>query len=122
MESTYIFEAAIAKQGIATCLIISRTVPSWSSNMDNYSPTFQIIPHPHTDHPIHPPSTKGDPFKIEFPEDLNCVLKIVEGIVHVYQCEEDVEKNKPVELPYPDRETFLADMNKLMALISNGPM
>ncbi|XP_072049506.1 AMP deaminase 2-like isoform X2 [Amphiura filiformis] len=73
-------------------------------------------------HPIHPPSTEGDPFKIDVPDDLNCVLKTVQGVVHVYQSQEAFEKGEPVELPYPDRATFLADMNKLMALIANGPI
>ena len=74
-----------------------------------------------SDHPIHAPA-KSDPFAMDLPDPITCELRMVDGVVHVYEDEEKAAKNEPIELAYPDRATFLADSNKLLALIANGPM
>ena len=108
---------------LASCIQILECYRFCTININCTHPyCYQLTITLPTDHPIHPPSTEGDPFEVDFPDDLNCVLKTVQGVVHVYQSQEMFEKGEPIELPYPDRQTFLADMNKLMALIANGPM
>ncbi|XP_072166234.1 AMP deaminase 2-like [Diadema setosum] len=73
------------------------------------------------DHPINPPS-RSDPFSLEMPDAISCELRIVDGVVRVFEDAEKMERNEPIELAYPDRATFLMDMNKLLALIANGPI
>ncbi|XP_071807049.1 AMP deaminase 2-like isoform X2 [Asterias amurensis] len=73
-------------------------------------------------HPIHPPTMVGDPFACDMPEPIQCEFKMIKGLIHVYETKEDAENDKPVDLPYVDKSTFLADSNKLMALIANGPI
>ncbi|XP_038062446.1 AMP deaminase 2-like isoform X2 [Patiria miniata] len=73
-------------------------------------------------HPIHPPTMVGDPFACELPDPIQCEFQMKGGIIQVYENQEDVEKSKPIDLPYVDKTTFLADSNKLMALIANGPI
>ena len=46
----------------------------------------------------------------------------MEGVMRVFENQEKLEKNEPIELAYPDRSTFLIDSNKMLALIANGPM
>ena len=64
----------------------------------------------------------GNPFHCDLPEDLDCHLKIIDGIVHVYKEQESVDRNEPFEWPYPDLTTFLADQNIMFALIADGPL
>ncbi|KAG9463348.1 hypothetical protein GDO78_021936, partial [Eleutherodactylus coqui] len=56
------------------------------------------------------------------PPDLGFVLKMVEGVVHVYTKYDIMDKNTELDLPYLDLSEFVADMNVLMALIINGPI
>ncbi|XP_070551810.1 AMP deaminase 2-like isoform X3 [Ptychodera flava] len=77
------------------------------------------------DHPIHPPTSDKHPFDVEIPGPIKCELKIIEGIVHIFPAQDDEnqqDKTKPMEFPYVDRASFLADMNELTALIANGPI
>ncbi|XP_071841600.1 AMP deaminase 2-like isoform X1 [Apostichopus japonicus] len=75
-----------------------------------------------SDHPINAPSNQENPFECEWQEPVDCIFKMEGGLIKVYDSEENVEKGQPVELSYPDRETFLADQNMLLALIANGPI
>ncbi|XP_030833470.1 AMP deaminase 2 isoform X1 [Strongylocentrotus purpuratus] len=72
-------------------------------------------------HPINAPS-KSDPFEMELPDAISCELKLMEGVMRVFENQEKLEKNEPIELAYPDRSTFLIDSNKMLALIANGPI
>lgn len=74
-----------------------------------------------SDHPFHPPK-KEDPFDIEVPMGVECSLKMVQGLMYVYENEEAVKNNTPLELPYVQPKTFLADQNIMYALISDGPL
>ncbi|XP_033118747.1 AMP deaminase 2-like isoform X3 [Anneissia japonica] len=74
------------------------------------------------DHPIHPPATKGNPFQNPILSEICCELKMVEGVVQVFESASCSEQQEVINLPQPDRESFLADMNILMALIANGPI
>ncbi|KAK2526575.1 Ampd2 [Columba guinea] len=56
------------------------------------------------------------------PADLGFGLKMVDGVVHVYTKQDPTDKSTELDLPYPDLQEFIADMNFLMALIINGPI
>ena len=76
-----------------------------------------------TETPIHPPSQSGDPFAVEIThDDLGCIMRMEEGVCHVYRDEGSLEKHEPVEWPYPDRNTFLVDQNIMVALVADGPL
>ena len=45
-----------------------------------------------------------------------------QGIAYVYASKEDMEKDKPLELPYSDYQSFVADQNLMYAFISDGPL
>ncbi|XP_070202857.1 AMP deaminase 2-like isoform X4 [Littorina saxatilis] len=74
------------------------------------------------EHPIHPPPMKGDPFKIDFPEDLGCVLRMDEGMFRVYRSQEDMDKGVQLDWVYPDLQNFLKDHALLQAFIADGPL
>ncbi|XDA70334.1 hypothetical protein R6Z07F_000709 [Ovis aries] len=71
-----------------------------------------------------PPMKKGeDPFRTDnLPENLGYQLKMKDGVVYVYPNEEAASKDEPKPLPYPNLDTFLDDMNFLLALIAQGPV
>nr|KAF6304592.1 adenosine monophosphate deaminase 1 [Pipistrellus kuhlii] len=71
-----------------------------------------------------PPVRKGeDPFRTDsLPEDLGYRLCMRDGVVHVYPSEEAASKDEPKPLPYPNLDSFVDDMNFLLALIAQGPV
>ncbi|XP_033052862.1 LOW QUALITY PROTEIN: AMP deaminase 1 [Trachypithecus francoisi] len=71
-----------------------------------------------------PPVKKGeDPFRTDnLPENLGYHLKMKDGVVYVYPNEAAASKDQPKPLPYPNLDTFLDDMNFLLALIAQGPV
>ncbi|XP_048352086.1 AMP deaminase 2 isoform X3 [Sphaerodactylus townsendi] len=78
------------------------------------------------DAPVHPPFADQHPYEKCDPEsmpgDLGFGLKMVNGVVHVYTKQDITDKTTELDLPYPDLQEFVADMNVLMALIINGPI
>ncbi|KAB1274737.1 AMP deaminase 2 [Camelus dromedarius] len=78
------------------------------------------------DAPVHPPALEQHPYEhcepSTMPGDLGLGLRMVRGVVHVYTRREPDEHCSEVELPYPDLQEFVADVNVLMALIINGPI
>ncbi|CAH1263081.1 AMPD2 [Branchiostoma lanceolatum] len=56
------------------------------------------------------------------PESLGYAVKMVDGVVHVYDNLDAMRADEPVELPYPDLAAYVADMNMLYALIADGPI
>ena len=64
----------------------------------------------------------GNPFACPIEESLGCELRMEGGVMHIYKNEEMLEANKPIELPYPELATFLADQNIMFALIADGPL
>ncbi|KAL0605191.1 AMP deaminase 1 [Plecturocebus cupreus] len=71
-----------------------------------------------------PPVKKGEyPFRTDkLPENLGYLLKMKDGVVYVYPNEASATKDEPKPLPYPNLDTFLDDMNFLLALIAQGPV
>uniref|UniRef100_A0A8C9BYT3 AMP deaminase n=2 Tax=Phocoena sinus TaxID=42100 RepID=A0A8C9BYT3_PHOSS len=78
------------------------------------------------DAPVHPPALEQHPYErcepSTMPGDLGLGLRMVQGVVHVYTRREPDAHCSEVELPYPDLQEFVADVNVLMALIINGPI
>lgn len=68
------------------------------------------------------PAEGEDPYSEEnIPEPLSYELKMKDGIVHVYDSAEALRKDQPLDLPYPDLETFAIDLNQVLAMIADGP-
>ncbi|XP_034270668.1 AMP deaminase 2 isoform X4 [Pantherophis guttatus] len=78
------------------------------------------------DAPVHPPFAHQHPYEKcdpqSMPGDLGFGLRMVNGVVHVYTKQDITDKTTELDLPYPDLQEFVADMNVLMALIINGPI
>ncbi|KAL2103407.1 hypothetical protein ACEWY4_000275 [Coilia grayii] len=75
-------------------------------------------------HPVFtsPPKQGEDPFETKsLPENLNYVARMRDGVVRVYKDAAAADKNEPIDLPAPDLDTFVDDMNFLIALIAQGP-
>lgn len=68
------------------------------------------------------PHEGQDPYSMEgIPENLNYVLQMKDGIIHVYKRPEDLDQQRPHTLPYPDLETFAIDLSHVLAMIADGP-
>eukprot|EP00058_Branchiostoma_floridae_P024635 XP_002610125.1 hypothetical protein BRAFLDRAFT_89827 [Branchiostoma floridae] len=69
------------------------------------------------------PVCRQDPWaNPTLPESLGYHVKMVDGVVHVYDSPDAMRADEPIELPYPDLASFIADMNMLYALIADGPI
>ncbi|KAK7487206.1 hypothetical protein BaRGS_00021558 [Batillaria attramentaria] len=75
-----------------------------------------------SEHPIHPPPRRGDPFSIDYPESVGCVLRLEGGVYHVYRSQEDADNNVQLSWPYPDLQGFLKDHSLLQAFMADGPL
>lgn len=68
------------------------------------------------------PNEGEDPYSMEdIPQNLGYILKMKDGIIHVYDDADALSKDKPHTLPYPDMETFSIDMTHVLAMIADGP-
>ncbi|XP_077080487.1 AMP deaminase 2 isoform X2 [Siphateles boraxobius] len=70
---------------------------------------------------VHPPVSETHPYEgfdpANMPSGLGYTCKMVDGVVHVY-----THNSSELDLPYPDLQEYIADMNMMMALIINGPV
>uniref|UniRef100_A0A8C1UPM1 AMP deaminase n=1 Tax=Cyprinus carpio TaxID=7962 RepID=A0A8C1UPM1_CYPCA len=70
---------------------------------------------------VHPPVSETHPYEVldpaSMPPGLGYTCKMVDGVVHVY-----MHNSSELDLPYPDLQEYIADMNMMMALIINGPV
>lgn len=69
-------------------------------------------------------TNRENPYNIggDLPEELPCIFAMKNGIMYVYESQEKLEKNEPLEWPYPDVKSFVADQNILYALMVDGPL
>ncbi|KAJ8257999.1 hypothetical protein GJAV_G00192010 [Gymnothorax javanicus] len=78
------------------------------------------------DAPVHPPVSDAHPYEnldpTNMPSDTGFGCKMVDGVIHVYSERNCMKKSTELDLPYPDLEKYIADMNVMMALIINGPV
>uniref|UniRef100_A0A672JD08 AMP deaminase n=1 Tax=Salarias fasciatus TaxID=181472 RepID=A0A672JD08_SALFA len=69
-----------------------------------------------------PPQNGGDPFDTsDLPKNLGYVARMKDGVICVYNDAAAADKHQPKDLPCPDYNTFIDDMNFLIALIAQGP-
>ncbi|CAG01709.1 unnamed protein product, partial [Tetraodon nigroviridis] len=78
---------------------------------DQLQPVFTALPKPGED-PFDPKT---------LPENLGYVARMKEGLIYVYNDAAAADKHHPKDLPCPDYDTFIDDMNFLIALIAQGP-
>ncbi|XP_014843836.1 PREDICTED: AMP deaminase 2-like isoform X1 [Poecilia mexicana] len=75
---------------------------------------------------VHPPTSDTHPYENQDPAsmapDVGYGCKMVNGVMHVYTSRDVMEKSTELDLPYPDLQEYIADMNVMMALIINGPV
>ncbi|CAG6021292.1 unnamed protein product [Menidia menidia] len=80
----------------------------------------------YADSTVHPPASKTHPYENQdpasMPPDVGYGCKMVDGVMHVYTTRSILEKRTELDLPYPDLQEYIADMNVMMALIINGPV
>lgn len=55
-------------------------------------------------------------------DDLGFTMKMKNGIVHIYEDKAMAAEDKPIEWPYPDTQSYLVELNIMLALISDGPL
>lgn len=69
-----------------------------------------------------PPKNGEDPFDIkDLPKNLGYVARMKDGLIYVYNDAAAADKHQPKDLPCLDYNTFIDDMNFLIALIAQGP-
>lgn len=71
------------------------------------------------DHPVHAPASKGDPWKCNFPSAKGYFFRAVDGVFQVFR---DADCTDPLPYPYKTLAQFVADMNRLCAMIADGPL
>ena len=54
--------------------------------------------------------------------DKGYLLRPVNGVYNVYKDQTALDNDEPCSFPYPDLYTFVADMNRLCAMIADGPL
>uniref|UniRef100_A0A671M7X6 AMP deaminase n=1 Tax=Sinocyclocheilus anshuiensis TaxID=1608454 RepID=A0A671M7X6_9TELE len=85
--------------------------------------TFEEMPESSVsaDATVHPPVSETHPYEVldpaSMPPGLGYTCKMVDGVVRVY-----TQNSSELDLPYPDLQEYIADMNMMMALIINGPV
>lgn len=65
--------------------------------------------------------TKKNPFDVEIPGDCGYVLRMKNGVMHVYRDAVAMEADDPV-WEVPDRLEFLTDQNILFMILADGPL
>ncbi|KAL2104063.1 hypothetical protein ACEWY4_000931 [Coilia grayii] len=78
------------------------------------------------DAPVDPPVSDTHPYEnvdpASMPSDMGYGCKAVNGVIHVYTKKSNMDMSTELDLPYPDLQEYIADMNVMMALIINGPV
>uniref|UniRef100_A0A8C1MLL9 AMP deaminase n=1 Tax=Cyprinus carpio TaxID=7962 RepID=A0A8C1MLL9_CYPCA len=79
-----------------------------------------------SDMSVHAPVSETHPYEGQhmknLPPDAGYSCKMVDGVIHVYTAQNPMDKSTELDLPYPDLQEYIADMNMMMALIINGPV
>nr|CAB3221499.1 AMP deaminase 2 [Phallusia mammillata] len=78
------------------------------------------------DAPYHPPVEHECPYSdvdpSKMPQDSPMKIKMVDGVFRVYEDEQHLSRDEPLDLPCPDLQTFIHDLNRLMAMTVDGPL
>lgn len=102
------------KLGASLCIFYSIS-PILSKTLKKYNSVFSTVF-------TSPPKNGEDPFDTNnLQKDLGYVARMKDGLIYVYNDAAAADKHQPKDLPCPDYETFIDDMNFLIALIAQGP-
>nr|CAD7256444.1 unnamed protein product [Timema shepardi] len=75
-----------------------------------------------SDHPVHAPASKGNPWECDFLEDKGYFFSPVNGVFHVYKDQESLGRNEAFNYQYPNLASFVTDMNTLCVMMADGPL
>ncbi|KAK7126362.1 hypothetical protein R3I94_017746 [Phoxinus phoxinus] len=74
---------------------------------------------------VHMPVSETHPYDgrhmTSLPPDAGYTCAMLDGVIHVYTAQNQ-DKSTELDLPYPDLQEYIADMNVMMSLIINGPV
>lgn len=76
---------------------------------------------PIDDHCVHAPSN-GNPWDLEFPPSSEYYIKCVNGVFQVYENEESLISESPLDYKYPRYGEFVAELIKLCSVMVDGPL
>jgi len=80
------------------------------------------IPIESVNHEIGPPQNKN-PWQSKFhSNDTSRELKIIEGVMYVYENAENLEKNQPIKFDFPLVNEFIEDVKYMCYMITDGPL
>uniref|UniRef100_A0AAQ6ADS9 AMP deaminase n=1 Tax=Amphiprion ocellaris TaxID=80972 RepID=A0AAQ6ADS9_AMPOC len=72
---------------------------------------------------LHPPVSETHPYENQdpasTPPDMGYGCMMVDGVIELFYA---ANRSTELDLPYPDLQEYIADMNVMMALIINGPV
>ncbi|KAG8247207.1 AMP deaminase 3 [Homalodisca vitripennis] len=74
------------------------------------------------DHPVHAPPSTTSPWECEMPPAKGYIFAPVRGVFQVYRDQAARDADNPLPYSYPHLDTFVQDMNRLCAMIADGPM
>lgn len=140
-----IYHSALVIRSLHNSLLLSRKMISFTEHwtlpfsivyfhffsfFSSFLLAFFLYAFAFTDHPINPPGTEGDPFAIdEYPPALPLAAKMKNGVILLESTLTDPndEMAKEIDLllsaiPLMDRNSFLSDMNVVLAFTSDGPL
>jgi len=75
-----------------------------------------------SDHPVHAPASRGDPWECDFPPSKNYKIAPINGVFNVFANDNDLVDGKPIPYSYPDLGVFVREMNLLCTMIADGPL
>lgn len=70
-----------------------------------------------SEHSVHYPSNKANPWKVAFPPDLKYTFKANKGVFEVF-----TEDGTPLNYQYTELHNFIQDMQNMCAMIADGPL
>lgn len=74
------------------------------------------------DHPIHVPASGEDPWQADFYPSKGYVIKSKNGVFQLYKDDESLNKDEPIPFPYVSLETYITDLNRISAIVVDGPL
>nr|CAD7395498.1 unnamed protein product [Timema cristinae] len=107
-----------------SCSEIELETPKMTKQLSEREILVQIPPSVvnFSDHPVHAPASKGNPWECDFLEDKGYFFSPVNGVFHVYKDQESLGRNEAFNYQYPNLASFVTDMNTLCVMMADGPL
>ena len=75
------------------------------------------------DHPIHPPSEfLSCKYENARPPSANYLISSVDGVFHVYENADALQRGESLHCDYPVFRKYLDDVQRMCVMISDGPL